>query len=244
VNEAFAQRFLPHIMPVGATFGVKQDSGKPDKLFRVIGVVGNTKYTDVREDFGPIVFLSASQDPAPDLESIILIRSFDNVTALTSEIKQVAAKTSPSIVVDFSVLRTSIRDGLLRERLLATLSGFYGLLAALLAIIGIYGIVSYGVARRTSEIGIRMALGAGRARILGMIVSNALKLIAIGVPVGTLLVLVTGRAMQTLLFGTTASDPVSLAIAIAAMTLVAVAASLLPARRAASLDPMKTLRHE
>jgi ABC-type antimicrobial peptide transport system permease subunit len=127
---------------------------------------------------------------------------------------------------------------------MATLSGFFGFHAALLAIIGLYGVMSYMVVRRTNEIGIRMTLGAGRGEIVAMIVREAGMLLAIGLVVGIALSLAAGRAASSMLFGLKSYDPLTLALGTALLAVVAVAASYLPARRAANLDPMAALREE
>jgi len=138
----------------------------------------------------------------------------------------------------------SIREGLGRERLLAMLSSFYGLLAAILSIIGLYGVMSYMVSQRTGEIGIRMALGATRGNVLRMIAWEALIMLSIGLVLGTILVFAAGRAVKAMLFGLEPTDPLTLVLAIAGLTLVALGASLRPARRAAAIEPMQTLRQE
>jgi ABC-type antimicrobial peptide transport system permease subunit len=127
---------------------------------------------------------------------------------------------------------------------MATLSGFFGFLAGLLATIGLYGVISYTVARRTNEIGIRMALGAGRGAVLIMIMREAATLLGIGVVAGTILALLAARTARALLFGLHPNDPLTIAVAIAALGAVALAASFLPAQRAARVQPMEALRYE
>jgi putative ABC transport system permease protein len=244
VNRAFAKKYFGETDPVGKIFGVRQDGGKPDKMYRVVGLVGDTKYGNLREDDGPIAFLPQSQDPVPDPDATFLIRSDEESIALVSSLKNTAARIDPGMVLNFRELRTSIRQGLGRERLMASLSGFYGVLAAVLSVIGLYGIMSYSVAQRTSEIGIRMALGATRGKILMMIARESLSLLGIGLAVGIVLVIAAGRFVQALLFGLTPSDPLTLGLAMAGMTVVALLASLLPALRAAAVQPIQTLREE
>ncbi len=151
---------------------------------------------------------------------------------------------SPQIVLDFRVLKTVIREGLLRERLMATLSGFFGALAAILAMIGLYGVMSFMVVRRRNEIGVRMALGASRRDILGMVMREAVALVGIGLVAGTLLAVAAATTTRSLLFGLQPGDPPTLALAAAGLTIVALASRLMPARRAASIDPMQALREE
>jgi ABC-type antimicrobial peptide transport system permease subunit len=151
---------------------------------------------------------------------------------------------NPSIVLNFSVLKTQIRDGLLRERLMATLAGFYGVLATTLAMVGLYGVISYMVARRTNEIGVRIALGASPGNILRMVLREAAGLLALGLALGTVLALALGSTTASMLYGLQPRDPQTLGAAIAGMALVALIASLLPARRAAIVQPMAALREE
>ena len=137
----------------------------------------------------------------PGTDSTFLVHSNEAPSALIASLKDRATQTSPAIVLNFSVLRTSVLEKLTRERLMATLSGFYGVLAAVLAMVGIYGIISYMVIRRRNEIGVRIALGAGKANILGMILREALALLAIGLVAGTGLAAAAGSAARAMLFG-------------------------------------------
>ena len=241
VNRAFKQKFFGDANPIGRTF---QDSGKADKTYQVIGVVNDTKYYSLRESPAPIVFVSFTQANGPEPHSTLVVRSNEEPTALISSIKSEASKINPAMVLNFSVLKTQIREGLLRERLMATLSGFFGVLAVVLAMIGLYGVISYLVIRRSSEIGLRMALGANRADILVMVLREAAILLGVGLAIGTGLALAAGNAAASMLYGLKPRDPVTLAAAIAVMALVALCASLLPAQRAASVDPMVALREE
>src|SRR5262249_28258162 len=147
-------------------------------------------------------------------------------------------------IMDFRTLQTQIRDSLLRERLMATLSGFFGFLAVVLATIGLYGVISYTVARRTNEIGIRVALGAQRSHVISMIMREAGTMLVLGLAVGAVLALLAARTVASLLYGLKPHDPLTLMLAVAALTIVAAAASFLPAHRAAGLDPVDALREE
>ncbi|HEV3279474.1 MAG TPA: ABC transporter permease [Terriglobia bacterium] len=244
VNEAFAREIAGGANPIGRRAWEGSAHGKPQAEYEIVGLVKNTKYQDIREDFSPIVYLPTSQDPEPDPSQEIVIRSHLPLSDLTSGVKRAVAQANPDISIEFRVLQTMIHEKLLRERLMATLSGFFGFLAALLAIIGLYGVMSYMVVRRTNEIGIRMTLGAGRGEIVAMIVREAGMLLAIGLVVGIALSLAAGRAASSMLFGLKSYDPVTLALGTALLAVVAVAASYLPARRAANLDPMAALREE
>ena len=244
VNETFGRKLLKGGNAVGARFRIEEYVGKPAPMYQIVGLVKDTIYRDLREEPEPIVFVAALQDDRPDQYPQFLIRSNLALGALLGAVKQALGDVNPDIVVDFRVLKTQIRESLLRERLMGTLSGFFGFLAALLATIGLYGVISYTVARRTNEIGIRMALGAQRSHVVAMVLREAGILLAIGLTVGTMLALAAARAAASLLFGLKPHDPGTLSLAIAALVAVAGAASFLPARRAARLDPMAALRDE
>jgi putative ABC transport system permease protein len=244
VNAQFVQTFFAGANPIGKTFGRRQSGGKPDEVFRIVGLVGNTKYRDLRENSIPIIFVAEYQIPDPGTDSTFLIRSKEAPSPLIASLKDTAANVNPAIVLNFSVLRTSVLEKLARERLLATLSGFYGILAAVLAMVGIYGIISYMVVRRRNEIGVRIALGAGKVNILAMILREALSLLAIGLVAGTGLAAAAGNAAHAMLFGLEPFDPFTLVVAASGLTIIALASSAIPAVRAAAVDPMQVLREE
>lgn len=242
VNEAFARQFAYGANPVGKRIWKKAGLVEPQVVYEIVGLVKNTKYQDLREDFPPLFYVPIAQGPDPDQP--ILIRSRIPLADLASRIKQAVFQISPDISIQFKTLPGMIHDELVGERLMATLSGFFGVLAALLAVVGLYGVLSYMVVRRTNEIGIRMTLGAGGGEITRMIIREAGVLLAAGLGVGILLSLAGGRAASSLLFGLKAYDPLTLAIAAALLSLIALAASYLPARRATKVDPILALRYE
>src|SRR5262249_8259657 len=157
-------------------------------------------------------------------------------------LKDTAAKNSPEIVLTFSILRTSVLEKLTRERLMATLSGVYGALAVALAMVGIYGIISYMVIRRSSEMGLRIALGAQRTSVVGIVLREAAGLVAGGLVVGIGVAIACARTVRTLLYGIQPVDPLTLVVGAGGLLTIALAASLLPAVRAASVDPIQVLR--
>jgi predicted permease len=245
VNESFARKLLNGANPIGRTFHSVGEPDYPETVYQIVGVVKDTKYQTVRESQQIICFVPSSQYPlggGPFAQ--ILIRSSVRLPALTDQVKSVIAGVSPDILIYFQVFKTMIRDHLVDERVMAILSGVFAALATLLAIIGLYGVMSYMVARRRTEIGIRMALGADSGDVSKMILGEAGSLLAIGLAVGTALALAASTAASTLLFGLTPHDPTTLAAAVAALAIAAVGASYLPARRAARLDPMLALREE
>jgi len=244
VNQAFARRFLNGANPLGQHLWIEAAPGSPDTLYEIVGFVGDTKYADLREEFRPIVYYAAAQDEGAGAGAQFLIRSRLPQGELVAAVKQVLNEINPAITVNFEGLKPMIDATILRERLMATLSGFFGLLALLLACIGVYGILSYGVASRTTEIGIRMALGARRTDVFWMILREALWLVAIGVVVGLPLIFAVTRLAATLLFDLSPTDPVSLIAAALLLLGVALLAGYLPSRRATRVDPMIALRCE
>ncbi|HEY2468178.1 MAG TPA: ABC transporter permease [Terracidiphilus sp.] len=244
VNQQFARSFLPGSNPIGKTFEQRRDGGKSSLVYRIIGIVGDTRYRDLHEPPVPIIFVDEYQLADLSTDSTFLVHSNEAQSALIASLKDRATQLNPAIVLNFSVLRTSVLERLTRERLMATLSGFYGVLAAVLAMVGIYGIISYMVIRRRNEIGVRIALGAGKANILGLILGEALVLLAIGLAAGTCMAAAAGSAARAMLFGLEPVDPLTLALAAIGLTIVVVAASAIPAARAAGVNPMQVLREE
>ena len=209
VNQSFAGRLGLGTNPVGKRFRREATPSEPELVFEIVGLIRDTKYYNLREEFRPIAFLSTSQDAHPDPFVQILVRSSASLADLTSGIRSAVAEISSTIGIDFRALETTIREGLLRERLMATLSGFFGLLAALSATIGLYGVISYLVVRRTSEIGIRMALGAQPEDVLWMVLKEALVLTFSGIAIGLPCAMACAHFVSSLLFGLKGTDPAS-----------------------------------
>jgi putative ABC transport system permease protein len=245
INETFARKLLDGTNPLGQRFRVEATPSTPETVYEIIGLVKDTKYDDLRENFGPIAYLANSQELGEtSTGSQFLINSKLPRAELTTAIKRVLAELNPAISIRFIDFNTMIGESMLRDRLMATLSTGFGLLALLLASIGLYGILSFGVASRTKEIGIRMALGARSREVLLMILREACLLVLVGVIVGLPVVFAFTRFASTLLFDLTATDPLSLTGAALLIFLVAVVAGYLPARRATKVDPLVALRYE
>jgi predicted permease len=244
VNQEFARTFFGGANPVGRRFRVEAPAGKTDPVYQIVGLVENTKYWNVREDFLPISFLPVAQQDNAGPGTNFILRTAASPGAVMAGVRAAVAEVNPGISLEFRVLSEQIRDSLLRERLMATLSGAFGLLAGLLATLGLYGVISYMVARRRNEIGVRIALGADRRRVIRLVLREAGLLLAAGLTAGAVLALWAGRAAAALLYGLKPHDPATLAGAVALLTLVALAASYGPARRAAAVDPMEALREE
>jgi predicted permease len=244
VNQSFARRILHRENPLGDSFEIEVGRGEPARRFQIVGVVKDTKYRDLREAFGPICFVPAAQQTDPGSFLQVLVRSNAPLGGLQASLKQTLAESDPAIALTFQPLSLQIGNSLLRERLLATLSGYFGVLAGLLASIGLYGVMSYRVACRRAEIGIRMALGADRGDVLSMVLREAGALLGVGLLAGTLLGLMAAQSARALLFGLEPSDAGTFAAAATALAAVAALASYLPALRASRLEPTAALRQQ
>ncbi len=244
VNQAFVAKFLGGQNPLGKTFRLQQAQGEDVPVFEIVGVVRNAVYRDMHEEFLPTAYFPLSQMNHPRPAVTIVLRSPTELSGLINSIKTAAADVNPEMDIDFRVFKTQVHETLLQDELMATLSGFFGILAALLAVIGLYGVISYMVAQRRNEIGNRMALGAQQQDVIRMMMREAGILVAIGLAVGTVLGLLAAKGAASLLFGLKPRDPLTFLVSIAALAAVASLAGFLPARRAAALDPWTALRDE
>jgi putative ABC transport system permease protein len=239
VNESFARRYYGFANPVGKRFRWRPGA-KLSAPVEIVGVVKDAKYVSLREKPSPTMFIPEAQVGPRGFANIEIRADTDVVPPVKAAIEAV----NRDISLQFAMFSVQIEESLVRERLLATLSGFFGGLALLLAIIGLYGVMSYKVARRRNEIGIRMALGAEQSRVLRMVLGEVGVLVFIGLAIGIAAALATTRFVQSFLYGLTPNDPWVLSSAAAVLALVAVVAGYLPARRASRLDPMTALREE
>jgi predicted permease len=244
VNETFVRTFLGGANPLGKTFRTNAEPNFPETQYEVVGVVKDTKYADLRDAVPPISFAPAPQFPEKWYWTAIFVRSSAPATEVIPAIRARFVDLYPAMKVDYHLFQTGIQEGLVRERMMALLSGFFGGLAALLAMLGLYGVISYIIAMRRNEIGIRMALGATREDVIGIVLRQTLGLLALGVGIGLALATAVTRGAQALLFGLGPNDPPSLIGAACFLAAVALLASVLPAYRAARIDPMHALRYE
>jgi putative ABC transport system permease protein len=244
VNESFVRKYLAGQNPLGRVIRTTAEPGYPASECEIVGVVRDTKYSELREPAPPISFAPADQYPNVGSWAVLFIRFSSPPSAVISAVRDKLSAVSPAITFDFHVLHNDIQNGLVRERLMALLSGFFGALAALLTMIGLYGVMSYIVAMRKNEIGIRMALGASRANVIGIVVRQTLTLLGVGVGAGLVLSMAAARGANSLLYGLQANDPLTLLSAAGFLAAVALAASYIPAYRASRVDPMNALRYE
>jgi len=244
IDQTAARRFFPGLDPVGRTCWIDGVAGQSGPPIKVVGVVRNAKYVSLREEIHPTVFFPATQAPDLGLAGALELRTALRPTALISSVQAAVASVSPAITLEFHTLAQQVSDSMVQERLLAQLSGFFGSLALLLAVIGLYGTVSYIVAQRQREFGIRMALGAEPGSILRLIMRDVFSVVAIGLLAGIAMSLAATRLLQQLLFGIGPRDTVTLVVAVAALSIVALVAGYFPGRRAMRVDPMVALRYE
>jgi putative ABC transport system permease protein len=244
INQTAANRYFAGQNPIGRRYRA-EEGNKMSDVVEIIGVVKDAKYGTLREAILPSAFVAGSQD-ANTRESITfeLRVAAGTPTSVVSGVKSAIAEVNRDVSLQFKAFGVQVDESLSRERLLATLSGFFGALALLLAMIGLYGVMSYNVARRRNEIGIRMALGAEQSRVLRMVLKEVAILIGVGLAIGLGAAFGTTRFVESFLYGMKPNDPWTLTLAAAVLAVVAAIAGFLPARRASRLDPMTALREE
>jgi predicted permease len=242
VNQAFAEDVFGGANPIGGRFRIQAAAGEEDPEFTVVGLVGNTKYGAVRESTRRIAFLPLAQGTPMSDRLTVVLRARGEMPGVLSGVEREVAAVDPRLFVEFKALDAQIAQSLIRDRLVASLSAGFGVLAVVLATLGLYGVMSYIIARRRSEIGVRMALGAGRGDILALVLREAGRLVSIGIVLGLGAALLFLRSAESLLFGLSPTDGASLALAAAVLAITAVAAVLVPTRRAMTTDPAVVLR--
>ena len=243
VNETFARKFFGSSSPVGQTLQMTQ--GKPKEI---VGVVGDAVYRSLREAVPPTIYLPFLQigmppDTRAPQQAVLFVRaSHEADAALTRGIAAAVARVNPELEMTFRTLSDQVRADRNQERVVATLSAFFGGLALILAALGLYGVTSYVVTRRRGELGIRMALGAQPADIVSLVLTRLFVVVGIGVAAGLLASLWASRAVASLLFGLAPHDPLTLAGAALVLTAAATAAAAIPSYRASRIDPAAVLR--
>jgi predicted permease len=238
VNESFARSFLRNKSPVGQAFNVG-----PEDAYQIVGVCRDAKYNNLRNEILPTMYFPYSQYPVGSM--FFEVRSVLPALALAPAIRKVVAAADPNIpVADLRTQKQLLDNSVLPERLFASLCSFLALLAVLLSYIGLFGLMAYNVARRTGEIGIRMALGAGPGDVARPIVREALLLAAAGLAAGVPVALALARIIRGALYGVQPYDPATIVGGAMILLLIAALAAWIPARRAARVDPMSALRCE
>jgi predicted permease len=241
VNEAFAKKFNLGRDAVGKRIS----SEEADTLdIEIVGLVQNAKYSEVKQEIPPLFFRPYRQDDRVGVITFYVRSSLDGVQMLPT-VSAAVARLDPNLPVEnVKTLPQQVRENVFLDRMISTLSAAFAALATLLAAIGLYGVLAYGVAQRTKEIGLRMALGADGGRVRGMVLRQVIWMTAVGGVVGLMAAVGLGRLAQSLLFELQGHDPVVLATAAILLTLVALSAGFIPAHRASRVDPMRALHYE
>jgi predicted permease len=244
VNETFARVMLPGANPIGRRFRVEGSPSMPERQYEIVGLVADAKYRRLRDPARPVIFVPLLQRGGNLAGGTYLLRTSTTLQGFTPAVRDALARVDPRLRFTVRGLEAHIRDSMLRERAMALLSSLLGGLAALLAAVGLHGVAAYGIERRRREIGIRLALGADRRRIVASVLRENGRLITAGLGVGTILALVVAAAARGLLFGIGPRDPATVTAAVAALGALAFLASAIPARRAARVDPISTLKDD
>ena len=242
VDEALARRFYPNQNPLGHQFGT---GPKPEEQYRIVGVVKSSRYDTLRQAMRPAMYRpsATANDPGSDINFVL--RAAIDTRRLATGIHRTMSDVDPSVPLVEIKTQTALIDHLLLvERLLSILSTAFGVLAVGLSAVGLIGLLGYTVARRTNEIGVRMALGASESAVVGLVLRDSLRLLTIGIVIGIPGAFLVGRLLKSTLFNLHPGDPITGGISIAILGTVAAAATWLPASRAARIDPMKALREE
>jgi predicted permease len=243
VSETFVQRYLPNVDPIGRTIGY--DFGGPKRLYHeIVGIAKDARFNNLRDAPPPTFYLPYSQFDVLS-SSYVIVRAAGDPGSLRRVIDDMVRKRHPDLpIIDYTTLDDQIALLLRPERLVASLSLAFALLATGLGALGLYGVMAFSVARRTREIGLRMALGADRASIFRIVLRGAAGMCAIGIALGTVLALALGRYVESQLYGIESSDFTTLGAAASVLMAVAFASGWLPASRASRVDPMRALRSE
>jgi predicted permease len=243
INEKFAKKYFPNGLAVGHRVGEGSDPGTKLDI-EVIGVFGDMKYEGVKDEI-PIEVVRPYEQMGFTLGVNVYIRTAREPEQMFSAARHAVQQIDATLpVVDMKTLEKQVDNSLVTERLVATLSSAFGVLATLLASIGLYGVMAYTVARRTREIGIRMALGAQRGDVLRLVLAQGGKISAVGIAIGSAASLGLTRLMAKLLYSVSAVDPATFAMVAFVLALIAMVASYIPARRTLRVDPLIALRQE
>ena len=244
VNEVLARRFFPNANPIGKYFRMGRLGENSAPPVQIVGLVKDSKYESLREDTYAQAFFPIAQVPEHDEAENFLLRTVAPPSTLVSVVQDAVASSNTGISLEFHTLAEQVDDSLVQERLLATLSAFCGALALLLAMVGLYGAMSYLVTQRQAEFGIRRALGAQPVSILQLVMRDVAAVLLWGLTAGVAISVATAQLLQRMLFGLPARDAFTLTVAVVTFSAVALLAGYLPARRAMRVDPIVALRYE
>lgn len=240
VNQTFVDRYLHGLSPLGHRISVLGDRAE----YAIVGVAGNSRYTSIRETERPMAYVPFAQTTGV-LGMQYELHTTGNPRALILEATKLVHEIDPDLPMQKPMTQQDqFAESISQERLIANVSVFFGGLAGFLVAIGLYGTVSYGISRRTMEIGVRMALGAQRREVLFMVLRESLTVAAVGLAFGIPASLAIGRTLHSMLYGLSSTDPLTIFFALAGIAIVTLAAALFPAYRASSIDPMRALRME
>jgi predicted permease len=243
INETFARKYFPNTNPLGKHVSDIYPGNPADAV--VVGVAADAKYNSLREKSLPRLYAPLFEPMWPQRTAIYEVRSFANSASLSAAFREAVRTTSASLPpIEIKTMSGLVDDSLQTDRFIKQLSGAFGLLAIVLASIGLYGIMAYTVACKTREIGIRLALGAEPKSVLWRVLRETLALVLIGIGIGVPLAVGGSRLIRSMLFGLGFADPAAILFAAALMIGVALLAGVLPARKAMRVDPMVALRYE
>jgi len=240
INDAAARQYFPGEDPLGRRFGFSpEDSGRVE----IVGVLKDAKYSSLRDAAPPTVYQPFPRESVQ--AATFEVRTGADPAATIKAVREAVQKVDPSVpLFRVTTQAEQVEGRYAQERLFATACSLFGALALLLACVGLFGLMSYSVSRRTSEIGIRMALGAERRSVVGMVLSESMIMVGLGIAIGIAVSLAAGRLMAALLFGLAPNDALTIALAIATMVVASTLAGYLPAHRASRVDPMVALHCE
>jgi predicted permease len=242
VNDSFVRDHLQGSSPIGVTIRTVAEAGYPETTYEIIGVVGNTKYADLREEMPPIAYVPIAQNPGLQPWAPVIVRTNTPLAGMTASIAQRARSLNPGLLVQVIALKAQMRERLIAERTTAWLAGAFGGLAIVIVTIGLYGIIAYLTVSRRHEIGIRLSLGSTRGQIVMLVLRDSVWLLALGLLLGLPLAALTMRAAGAFLFGLSPTDLTTMAAAAGVLGAVAGLAGAVPAWRAARVKPGVALR--
>ena len=245
VNKTFADRYLPGVNALGHTVNFGDSTDGPSPVYTIVGVVADSKYTEVREEARPMAYFPYLQLKRLDTAMTVEVRTTGSPAAFMAQVRRAMKEIAPELaLLQPRTQEEEFANSLSQDRLFARLAMFFGVLAVVMIATGLYGLLAYKVARRTREIGVRMALGAQQHHVLWLVLRESLLLYLAGVVIGLPAAIGVAHLLKATLFGLQPEDPLAFAAALAGIAVVALAATMVPARRASSVEPMAALRFE